>query len=188
MSFSIDSPSAPARIGAPIAAVSTPALVIDLDAMERNLDAMAAFAQRHGVRLRPHAKTHKSAAIALLQMRRGAVGVCVQKSSEALALADAEHPRWPESPDFYFAVADLYLDWAGRNPDIAMSDLLPIVEGAWKRCLDIGEQPGLDGSVEGCGSFLAAENLAIFYDTLGLADEAHLYSRQAAAFRQAHAA
>lgn len=87
MPFPIDSPLAPARIGDPVAAIASPALVIDLDAMERNLDAMAAFAQRHGVRLRPHAKTHKSATIALMQMQRGAVGVCVQKASEALALA-----------------------------------------------------------------------------------------------------
>ncbi len=76
-------------IGEPVAAVDTPALVIDLDAMERNLAAMAGFAKAHGMRLRPHAKMHKSAAIARLQMAAGAVGVCVQKTSEALALAEA---------------------------------------------------------------------------------------------------
>lgn len=86
MSLPTDSLFVAARIGDCVAAIPTPALVVDLDAMERNLDAMAAFARRHGVRLRPHAKTHKSAAIALLQMRRGAVGVCVQKASEAIAL------------------------------------------------------------------------------------------------------
>ena len=76
-------------IGDPVAAVDTPALVIDLDAMQRNLCAMAGFAREHGVRLRPHAKMHKSAAIARLQIEAGAVGVCVQKTSEAQALADA---------------------------------------------------------------------------------------------------
>ena len=50
---------------------------------------MAAFARRHGVRLRPHAKMHKSATIARLQIEAGAVGVCVQKTSEAEALASA---------------------------------------------------------------------------------------------------
>ena len=70
-------------------AVDTPALVIDLDAMERNLAAMAAFARQHRVRLRPHAKMHKCAAIARLQIAAGAVGVCVQKTSEAEALAAA---------------------------------------------------------------------------------------------------
>jgi D-serine deaminase-like pyridoxal phosphate-dependent protein len=70
-------------------AIETPALVIDLDAMERNLAAMVAFAAAHRVRLRPHAKMHKCAAIARLQMAAGAVGVCVQKTSEAEALAAA---------------------------------------------------------------------------------------------------
>ncbi len=74
-------------LGRPAADIDTPALVIDLDAMERNLARMAAFAAQHGVKLRPHAKMHKSAALAKLQMAHGAVGVCVQKTSEAEALA-----------------------------------------------------------------------------------------------------
>ncbi len=74
-------------VGRGVAAIDTPALVIDLDAMERNLARMAAFAQRHQVRLRPHAKMHKSAALAQLQIQAGAGGVCVQKTSEAEALA-----------------------------------------------------------------------------------------------------
>jgi D-serine deaminase-like pyridoxal phosphate-dependent protein len=57
--------------------------------MERNLARMADFARSHGLRLRPHAKMHKSAEIAKLQMAHGAVGVCVQKTDEALALAHA---------------------------------------------------------------------------------------------------
>jgi D-serine deaminase-like pyridoxal phosphate-dependent protein len=57
--------------------------------MERNLQRMADFARLRGVRLRPHAKTHKCASIARLQRRAGAVGVCVQKTSEAEALAEA---------------------------------------------------------------------------------------------------
>lgn len=73
-------------IGRPVAAIDTPALVLDLDAMERNLATMAAFAAQHHVRLRPHAKMHKSAELAKLQMAAGAVGVCVQKTSEAEAL------------------------------------------------------------------------------------------------------
>lgn len=76
-----------ALVGQPASALPTPALVIDLDAMDRNLQRMAAFARQHGVRLRPHAKMHKSAALALRQMAAGAVGVCVQKTSEAEALA-----------------------------------------------------------------------------------------------------
>jgi D-serine deaminase-like pyridoxal phosphate-dependent protein len=81
-------PSSP-LIGHSVQAIDTPALVIDLDAMERNLERMQTFATQHGVRLRPHAKMHKSAALALRQMQAGAVGVCVQKPSEAAALVAA---------------------------------------------------------------------------------------------------
>ncbi|WP_332742085.1 DSD1 family PLP-dependent enzyme [Hydrogenophaga sp.] len=80
---------AQAWIGHGVEVVDTPTLVIDLDAMDRNLARMAAFANEHGVRLRPHAKMHKSAELAQLQMAHGAVGVCVQKTDEALALAGA---------------------------------------------------------------------------------------------------
>jgi D-threonine aldolase len=75
--------------GQSVSAIDTPALVVDLDAMERNLQRMQAFAAQHGVRLRPHAKMHKSARLALRQMQAGAVGVCVQKPSEAAALVAA---------------------------------------------------------------------------------------------------
>jgi D-serine deaminase-like pyridoxal phosphate-dependent protein len=78
-----------ARVGDRVVAIATPALVIDLDAMERNLQGLAGFARQHGLRLRPHAKTHKSAAIARRQIEAGAAGVCVQKLSEAEALAQA---------------------------------------------------------------------------------------------------
>ena len=74
-------------LGQSVAAIDTPALVLDLDAMARNLTHMAAYAQHHGVRLRPHAKMHKCGALAKMQMAAGAVGVCVQKTSEAEALA-----------------------------------------------------------------------------------------------------
>lgn len=73
--------------GDAVGELDTPALVLDLDAMERNLARMAAFARGAGVRLRPHAKMHKSAELARLQIAAGAVGVCVQKTSEAEALA-----------------------------------------------------------------------------------------------------
>jgi D-serine deaminase-like pyridoxal phosphate-dependent protein len=70
------------------ALIDTPALVLDLDALERNIATMAAIARERGMALRPHAKTHKSAAIARLQAAAGAVGQCVAKLSEAEALAD----------------------------------------------------------------------------------------------------
>ncbi len=89
--------SAPQRlaalIGHSVATIDTPALVVDLDAMERNLQKMADYAQAHGVKLRPHGKMHKSAALGLRQMQAGAVGLCVQKTSEAEALAAAGVPN-----------------------------------------------------------------------------------------------
>lgn len=81
-------PDPPARIGDPIADIQTPALIVDLDAFEANVARMAETAARLGVDLRAHAKTHKSADIAKIQMAAGAVGVCCQKVSEAEALAD----------------------------------------------------------------------------------------------------
>ena len=75
-------------VGQRVDLIDTPALVIDLDAMERNIQRMADFARKHQVRWRPHAKMHKSAALALQMQRAGAQGVCVQKVSEAEALAD----------------------------------------------------------------------------------------------------
>src|SRR6202140_5828592 len=67
--------------------IDTPALVIDLDAFESNLDTIAALLAPTGVKLRAHAKTHKSPVIARLQIARGAVGNCVQKVAEAEVLA-----------------------------------------------------------------------------------------------------
>jgi 3-hydroxy-D-aspartate aldolase len=77
----------PASIGIALEDVDTPALVLDLDALERNLLRMADAVKGSGVRLRPHAKSHKCAEIARRQIAAGAVGVCCQKVSEAEALA-----------------------------------------------------------------------------------------------------
>ena len=78
-----------ALVGESVDTIDTPALVIDLDAMERNLHRMATFARERGIKLRPHAKMHKCAELARLQVAAGAVGVCVQKTAEATALAAA---------------------------------------------------------------------------------------------------
>ena len=78
----------PAHIGNSIDDIDTPALLVDLDLLERNLARMAAFAATAGLRLRPHAKMHKTPAIAKRQIALGAVGVCCQKVSEAEAMAD----------------------------------------------------------------------------------------------------
>src|SRR6202051_1566149 len=77
----------PAEPGSLVDKVAPPSLLIDLDALEKNLDLMAALAREAGGKLRPHAKPHKSPVIARLQMARGAVGQCVQKVAEAEILA-----------------------------------------------------------------------------------------------------
>lgn len=140
--------------------IDTPALVIDLDAFEYNLDHMAAMLAPTGVKLRAHAKTHKSPVIAKLQMARGAVGQCVQKVAEAEILA------WGGIPDILVSnqvvgaaklarlcalssiakvavcVDDaLQVDWierAAANSGRRMTVLVEIDVGA-KRC---GVQPG----------------------------------------------
>lgn len=83
----------PARPGMREDEVDTPALLIDLDSFEYNLDHMAELLAPTPTKLRAHAKTHKSPVIARLQMARGAVGQCVQKVAEAEALA------WGGIPD-----------------------------------------------------------------------------------------
>ncbi|WP_304219046.1 DSD1 family PLP-dependent enzyme [Phenylobacterium aquaticum] len=68
--------------------LNTPVLVVEEDALQRNIARMAEFAAAHGLKVRPHAKTHKSADIAKLQIAAGAVGLCCAKLGEAEALAD----------------------------------------------------------------------------------------------------
>jgi D-serine deaminase-like pyridoxal phosphate-dependent protein len=68
--------------------LNTPVLVVDLDALDRNIAIMSEFAAAKGLKLRPHAKTHKSVDIARRQLAAGAVGLCCAKIGEAEALAD----------------------------------------------------------------------------------------------------
>jgi D-serine deaminase-like pyridoxal phosphate-dependent protein len=66
--------------------LDTPALCVDLDRLERNIATMQAAAKRFGIATRPHAKTHKSADIAKMQLAAGAIGICTAKLGEAEAL------------------------------------------------------------------------------------------------------
>ena len=78
---------APASVGQRLEEVDTPALVLDLDAFEKNLNTLNASVQNK-VRVRPHAKTHKCPDVAKRQIALGAVGMCCQKVSEAEAMVD----------------------------------------------------------------------------------------------------
>ena len=67
--------------------LDTPALCVDLDKFEQNIATMQAAVKKFGIATRPHAKTHKCAAIAKYQMKTGSIGICCAKLSEAEALA-----------------------------------------------------------------------------------------------------
>jgi 3-hydroxy-D-aspartate aldolase len=74
----------PAAIGMAENEIQTPCLILDLDALERNIRKMGDYAKAHGMRHRVHCKMHKSVDVARLQEDLGgAIGVCCQKSSEA---------------------------------------------------------------------------------------------------------
>src|SRR5664279_2336119 len=126
-------PELPARI-------ETPALVIDLDIVERNAARMARAMSERGVALRPHVKTHKSVALARIQLDHGAHGVTVGTLGEAEVMADGgiddiflAYPLWAvgdkarrlraltERPGLTFAAATDSAEGARRLAE-AMSD------------------------------------------------------------------
>jgi D-serine deaminase-like pyridoxal phosphate-dependent protein len=127
--------------GQPVAAIDTPALVVDLDAMQRNLHRMAEFAQKHNLRWRPHAKMHKSSAIAKVQLQAGAVGVCVQKTSEAEAMAAG-------------GVNDIYIS----NEVVAPAKLARVAELAYRLAAERGQLAIAVDSTEGVRRLANAMN------------------------------
>ncbi len=84
--------------------LDTPALLIDLDRLEANLDRAARYAAAHGLRMRPHTKTHKSPLVGRMQLERGACGLTVAKVGEAEVMVEdvpsgllVAYPVWGES-------------------------------------------------------------------------------------------
>jgi len=67
----------------------TPAVIIDLDVVEQNLDRMAAYCRSHDLNLRPHTKTHKTLEVARMQLERGSMGLAVAKVGEAEVMAQS---------------------------------------------------------------------------------------------------
>lgn len=98
----------------------------------------------------------------------------------AIQFAESEMKNWEHSPDFFFTLGDLLLDYANQGNGQSFNELVPMIEAAWLRCLEIGDQPGLSGTVRGRGSFLAAHNLAVVYETLGDKGKAAQYWELAA--------
>jgi D-serine deaminase-like pyridoxal phosphate-dependent protein len=114
----------------------TPALLLDVAAMDRNIAAMAAFAGARGLALRPHAKTHKSGEIARRQIAAGAAGICCAKLGEAEALA-AE------------GVGDIHL----TSPVVTRGGIARLAALAAKiRLSVVADHPDIVRALAGCGA------------------------------------
>lgn len=113
-------------------AITTPALVLDLDAFETNLATMAARCRSAGIALRPHVKTHKSSEIARRQIELGAVGLCCATVQEAEVMAGAGLPGiLITSPVVTVDKMAAVIAMCGRAPDLmVLSDNLENV-AAW---------------------------------------------------------
>ena len=72
----------------PFGEIDTPAVLVDLDQAEANIDRYQRYCDEHGLKLRPHIKTHKLPQLAKRQLGAGAVGITCQKVSEALAMVE----------------------------------------------------------------------------------------------------
>jgi tetratricopeptide (TPR) repeat protein len=99
--------------------------------------------------------------------------------TRSLALAESEMSNWRHSPDFFFVLGDIMLEWAMQSPDNARNEILPMIEASWLKCIEIGERPDLPGSVPGRGSYLAAQILAVFHQSQGNSDQARLFRQKA---------
>jgi len=103
---------------------------------------------------------------------RAVVAQAITPNMQAIRAMIAAHPG---------PLPDLLRNVAERVGGLIES--LPVAESAWKRCLEIGERPDLDGAVAGRGGHMAAHNLAVFYETLGRAQEAGDYAALAKRLR-----
>jgi len=149
------------------------ALGKDHAAYEEHAEAAAAFSRAEALGSTRYAWHRDLASRQLYALKRAG------RHAEAWAWAETQIAALADSPDFFFALGDLMLDWAATQPEAAAT-LLPMAEAAWQRCLEIGERPEQPGSVQGRGSTLAAHNLAVVYEGLG-------DSAKAAALRQRYA-
>jgi hypothetical protein len=115
---------------------------------------------------------------------------CGKRAGEldaALARAQSDASFMSDSPDFFFALGDLLLDCAIRDP-VGAAALLPRIEASWLRCIEIGERPELEGAVLGRGSDLAHTNLGAFHEAQGHHEAAQLHRAAARATQQARSA
>src|SRR6266550_5596454 len=150
-----------------ITEIPTPAVLVDSSRLEANLSRMQSAANARGMRLRPHAKTHKSPRIAALQIERGAVGICCAKLGEAEVFADEgiadirlPYPLNPVNADRVFALAKrVVLSFIVDDPAVADAwsglavaqgvklDVLVKVDVGFHRCGIDPHSPAAPGTV-----------------------------------------
>ena len=150
------------------ASLRTPSVLVDQEKLERNIERMQAAADARNVRLRPHAKTHKSADIAQIQVARGASGICCAKLGEAEVFADAgiqdirlPYPLNPANSSRVLALIDRarlsfvvdHLDvareWSQILADAGRTvDILVKVDVGFHRC-------GIDPEAPGAAEFVS---------------------------------
>lgn len=151
-----------------LASLRTPSVLIDQQKLERNIERMQAAADARQIRLRPHAKTHKSTDIAHIQVARGAVGICCAKLGEAEIFANAGladiRVAYPLNPvnasrvlvllsrtHFSFIVDDLDVarEWSRIFVEAGTTvDVLVKVDVGLHRC-------GIDPEAAGAAEFIA---------------------------------
>lgn len=169
----------------------TPAVLVDFGRVRQNVDRMQALAGAHGLRLRPHAKTHKSPEIARWQLEAGAVGICCAKLGEAEVFADAgvrdirvPYPLHPSNADRVFALIDrgVSLSFVVDQAEVALAwsaearaarrllDVLVKVDVGFHRC---GIDPTRPEAVDFVADVAAAPGLR-FLGLLSHAGQAYL--------------
>lgn len=89
-----------------------------------------------------------------------------ERVDEGLEIAWGHMEEMAESPDFFFVFGNLLLEQGANDPARAVDHWLPLAAAAWERCLEIGERPDLEGSVQGRGSHLARHNLDVLRDQM----------------------
>jgi D-serine deaminase-like pyridoxal phosphate-dependent protein len=124
------------QVGKPIEQVETPVVVLDLDRLEKNLEDLRTYADRHQIALWPHTKTHKSPEIGLLQLEYGARGLTVAKTGEAVVFHEAgarsillHYPpfgqaKWERLADLVAQGTELTVAVDGVAPAQGLSDVL----------------------------------------------------------------
>lgn len=151
-----------------LASLPTPCVLVDQQKLERNIERMQSAADTRGVRLRPHAKTHKSPDLAQIQIARGAVGICCAKLGEAEVFVDAgvqdirlPYPLNPVNAARVIALLDrTKLSFIVDHMDVAREwsrilaaagrevDVLVKVDVGFHRC-------GIDPEAHGAADFVA---------------------------------